>query len=121
MKQKYVILPAISMALLLTGCGTNKKNNNNTDRAIRVTDENYNSETVRATEPVRENHNKNNNNNNNNIIDDAGDVVDDVIDGGRDVVDDVADAGKDVVDDVVDAGDNAVNDVENRKNNNSNL
>ncbi|MDE6657145.1 MAG: hypothetical protein K2J88_01000 [Oscillospiraceae bacterium] len=117
MKQKYVILPAISMALLLTGCGTNKRNDNNTDRAIRVTDQNNTSETVRATEPIRENHN---NRNHDTIIDDAGDVVDDVIDGGRDVVDDVADAGKNVVDDVADAGDNLVSDVEDTNNNNSN-
>ena len=116
MKQKYVILPAISMTLLLTACGTNRKNNDNTDRAIRVTDENNISETVRATEPIRENHN----NNNNNIIDDAGDVVDDVIDGGRDVVDDVADAGKDVVDDITGEDGDIMDDVENTENTDSN-
>lgn len=109
MKQKYAILPALSMALLLTGCGNNRNNDN--DRAVRVTDDNRPAETVRATEPRRDNHN--NRNRDDNIVDDAGDVVDDVIDGGRDVVDDVADAGKDVVDDIADAGGDMVDDAKN--------
>ena len=124
MIRKHAILPALSMALALTGCGMNKTDDH--DRAVRVTEPDQPAETVRATEPKRYNHGNYDPENSDetnefgdavndvvgDVADDAGDIVGDVADGAGDIVSDVADGAGDIVSDVADAGRDMKDDAE---------